>query len=435
LKFIQRELIGKVKSFLTRPEFLSIVGPRQSGKTTFLGILKEFLISELGVAEGLVQTITFEDRRLLLQFEEDPVAFVQSYRRDDKEGALYLMIDEFQYAQDGGQKLKLIYDTVSRIKIIITGSSSLDIKAKVGKFMVGRMLNFGLYPFDFCEYLRAKNKRLEALYAEKNALLLRWLWDGQKADFDSGRDIFCEELSSEFERFCIWGGYPAVALAQSEEERKKVLSDIFNNYILKDIKTLLELATERNLFLLAQYLATQVGSVVVYQNLGQASGLAYRNLKKHLAILEETFVCNTLRPFFKNRQKELSKNPKIFFMDMGFRNHLVENINGLQKRSDAGAVIENTCFIRLKELFEGIDKINFWRTKAGAEVDFVLHTGGGVIPLEIKYANFSSAKTPRGLTSFIASFNPARALVLTRDFWGSAIVKDTQVLFAPVYYL
>lgn len=433
--FIQRELITKIKPFLKRPEFLSISGPRQSGKTTFLEILKDCLLGELGVEQNCVQEVTFEDRRLLLQFEQDAVAFVQSYRRDERAGTLYLMIDEFQYAQDGGQKLKLIYDTVKDIKIIITGSSSLEIKAKVGKYMVGRMLNFYLYPFNFREYLRAKNKRMEAAYVDKSARLLGWLRGDEKADFSSGKDIFCEELSSEFERFCIWGGYPAVVLAQAEPERKKLLSDIFNNYMLKDIKTLFELATERGLFLLAQYLSTQIGSTVVYQNLGQVSGLGYRNLKKHISLLEETFICSPLRPFFKNRQKELSKNPKIFFMDMGFRNHLVENTNGLQKRSDAGAVIENACFIRLKELFEGIDKINFWRTKAGAEVDFILHAAGGIIPIEVKYANFSSAKAPRGLVSFINSFNPARAMVLTRDFWGSAVIKNTRILFAPVYYL
>ena len=80
----------------------------------------------------------------------------------------YLMIDEFQYAQEGGQKLKLIYDTLKGIKIIVTGSSSLDIKAKVGKFMVGRILNFYLYPFNFREYLKALDERLERIYSENN---------------------------------------------------------------------------------------------------------------------------------------------------------------------------------------------------------------------------------------------------------------------------
>lgn len=301
--------------------------------------------------------------------------------------------------------------------------------------MVGRILNFSLYPFNFREYLRANNHRLEKIYTQRNEEVLNWLFRRKKFNIERGEDIFCEELTQEFERFCVWGGYPAIILSKSNLERKKLLADIYNNYILKDIKTLLELATEKNLFLLSQYLATQTGNIVIYQNLSQASGLDYRRLKKHLNILEQTFISKEIRPFFKNRQKELSKNPKIFFLDMGFRNNLMENMNGLDKRSDAEAIIENTVFLRLNELCEGVDKINFWRTKAGAEVDFVLHIRGSIIPVEVKYANFTAEKMPRSLISFIHSFKPRQAIVLTKNYWGFIKRDTTEILFIPVYYL
>lgn len=345
------------------------------------------------------------------------------------------MIDEFQYAEGGGQKLKLIFDTVKNVKVIITGSSSLDIKANVGKFMVGRMLNFYLYPFNFREYLRSHNERLERIYEQHNNKIINYIFQGKELKIKTGQDSLYEEFISEYEKFCIWGGYPAVILTKNENERRKLLSDIYNNYILKDIKTLLELATEKNLFLLSQYLATQIGNITVHQNLSQASGLEYRKLKKHLAILYETFICKEVKPFFKNRQKELSKNPKIYFFDMGFRNNLMENMNGLLKRPDAGAVIENACFIRLNELCEGINKINFWRTKAGAEVDFVLHIGDSILPIEIKYSPFTEEKVSKSLMSFIDSFNPRQVVVLTKNYWGVIKRGKTKILFIPAYYL
>jgi predicted AAA+ superfamily ATPase len=154
---IQREIMNKIKPFIRRKEFISITGPRQSGKTTLLEMLKRHLQEELNIQEGLIRVVTFEDRKLLMEFEADPISFIRSFIGQAKKEKFYLMIDEFQYAEDGGQKLKLIYDTVENIKIIITGSSSLDIKAKVGKFMVGRILNFSLYPFNFREYLRAQD--------------------------------------------------------------------------------------------------------------------------------------------------------------------------------------------------------------------------------------------------------------------------------------
>lgn len=432
---IQRDLIHKIRPFLERKEFLSITGPRQAGKSTFLRIIRSHLIDDLDKSPDSIQTVTFEDRKLLMQFERDPVAFVDSFRPAGLNGTLYLMIDEFQYASDGGQKLKLIYDTVKNMKVIITGSSSLDIKANVGRFMVGRIMNFHLFPFNFGECLRARNYRLKNIYTEQNKRVLKWLFSGKEPDTPGGKDVFHEEFIGEFERYCIWGGYPEVVLSDVRQVREKILAEIYNSYVLKDIKSLMELATEKNLFLLSQYLATQIGNVTVYQNLGRTAGLNHRQLKKHLSILEETFVCREVRPFFRNRQKELCKNPKIFFIDLGFRNSLVENFNGLDKRPESGAIVENAVFIRLGQLFEGGSRINFWRTKAGAEVDFILHAGDKVIPVEVKYSSFATNKISRSMMSFISAFKPRRGIVLTRDYWGMMEKNGTHILFLPAYYL
>lgn len=430
-----RDLIKDIELFLKRKEFIAIVGPRQSGKTTFLEILKAHLSRELKIKKDSIHSVTFEDRRLLAQFEADPVSFINSYISPESKQTFYLMIDEFQYASGGGQKLKLIYDTIENVKVFITGSSSLDIKAQVGKFMVGRILSFYLNPFNFGEFLRVNEQRLERIYRQNNEQLIKWLFEGRPFKIKRGADIFSEEIIKLYEEFCLWGGYPAVVLAKKKNERLKILAEIYNNYILKDIKTLLELATENKLYLLSQYLATQVGNIAVYQNLCQASDLDYRNLKKHLNILKETFICQEVKPFFKNRQKELSKNPKIFFMDMGFRNNLLENMNSLDKRTDTGAIIENNIFIRLNELSGQVEKINFWRTKAGAEVDFIFHTQGKIIPIEVKYTHFNTEKISKSLASFIDSFKPEDAVVLTKNYWGSMKRGKTKILFIPVYYL
>lgn len=432
---VKRDLLEKIKLFLKRKEFISIIGPRQSGKTTFLEIIKDYLLKKQKVDQRLIHMITFEDRKLLAQFESDAVSFVHSYLPIKTNKTTYFMLDEFQYVVEGGQKLKLIYDTMKNVKIIITGSSSLEIKAQVGKYMVGRILTFYIYPFNFGEFLSAKNLRLEGVYKEKHKDLLKWFTGNTQLKQKKGEDIFYGEFINYYENFCIWGSYPSVVLSKTDGERHKVLADIFNNYILKDIKGLLELATDKNLFLLSQYLATQIGNIVNYQNLGQAAGLDYRKLKKHLHILKETFICEEVNPYFKNPQKELAKNPKIFFTDIGFRNHLVDNMNAMEKRSDGGGMIENVVFNRLNELFKESGKINFWRTKAGAEVDFVLQTKGEIIPIEVKFSKFENAKVSKSFSSFIESFKPKLGIVLTKNYWGKVEKNHTKILFAPVYYL
>ncbi len=433
---IERKLIGQIEVFLDKKEYIAIVGPRQSGKSVLLDLIKNHLIRSKNISPANIKQITFEDRILLNQFDSDPVAFVNSYKnRVSARDIFYLMIDEFQYSINGGQKLKLVYDTISNVKIIITGSSSLDIKAQVGKYMVGRILTFHLYPFSFGEFLSAKDQKLADLYEEESKKLLSWFLKSEEIAIKEGKDIFAAEFLKLFEEFSIFGGYPRVVLSETEIEKKKILNDIYSNYILKDIKGLLELATDKNLLDLTRFLAAQAGNILVYKNLSQVALLDYRKTIEHLKILEETFVIELVKPYFKNRQKELVKNPKVYFIDAGFRNGLMENMNLFFKRSDAGALVENAVFLRLKILLENFNKINFWRSKAGAEVDFAIDLNGETFPVEVKFSEFNRPEISRSLAGFIKSFKIKRALVLTKDYFGGVKTKTgCEVLFYPVYY-
>lgn len=433
---IERDLIQQVKIFFDKKEFLAIIGPRQSGKTVFLELIKKYLIENKKVNSENIKQVTFEDRILLSQFDEDPIAFVESYRTKNNKKTFYLMIDEFQYSINGGQKLKLIYDTISNIKIIITGSSSLDIKAQVGKYMVGRILTFHLYPFNFSEFLAAKNKRMAGVYQKKNKELHDWLFKNKKIkNINSKKDIFADEFLKLFENFCVWGGYPRAVLSESEIEKQKILNDIYNNYILKDIKGLLELATDKNLLNLSRFLSAQMGNILVYKNLSQTAQLDYRKTMNHLEILRETFIIDLVKPFFRNKQKELSKNPKVYFFDLGFRNSLIENMNSFSKRGDVGAMIENVIFLKLKMLLTDFGKINFWRAKAGAEVDFVINLKGEILPIEVKFSIFEKPTIPRSFVNFVENFKIKKGLILTKDYFGM-IKTDSgcEILFYPVYY-
>lgn len=432
---IKRNLLNVIEPFLKRKEFISIVGPRQSGKTTFLNILRDYLI-ENGIEEDNINIITFENRKLLSQFEKNPVDFIKSYINKHEDKTIYFMLDEFQYVKEGGQKLKLIYDTVENVKVIITGSSSLELKAEVGKYMVGRLLTFHLYPFNFQEVLRSRDRRFENIYKNEHNKILDKVFNKKDIKIKNGKDNFVNEMVEIYENYCIWGGYPMVALSQNKAEKEKVLTDIFNNYILKDVKGLLELTTDENLLTLARHLAAQIGNTVVWQNLGQKSKLNFKQLKKHVKILEETFICQRIKPFFKNRQKELVKNPKIYFIDPGFRNNLTENSAPLDRRSDSGFVVENSVFIQLMQLVERISgRMNFWRKKSGPEVDFIIRNEGKVIPVEIKFSSFSEPKLSSSFISFINSYKPELGLILTKDFWGEIEKNSTKIVFAPVYYM
>ncbi len=415
--YIHRELEQKIRPFLKRKEVLSIVGPRQAGKTTFI----KFIAGELEKSGKRVKFITFEKRADLEVFQNNIEDF-----KDLMNEYSCVIIDEFQYAKDGGQKLKYLYDTTD-IKFIISGSSSLELTFQTGKYMVGRLLEFQLLPFSFREYLSFRDKELYRLLENR-------VKGGSPADFNV-KNGFGEEinkrLAENLEKFVVFGGYPATALSDTDQEKKKIISGIVENYLLKDVKGLLNLATEDELVKLGKFLALQIGNMIKYEELSNSSGLFYKEVLKHLNILEKTFIIKLIRPYFTNRRTELTKNPKGYFLDLGIRNYLIEDFRFLKNRNDAGAVMENYAFILLRGAGL-VSDLRYWRTKSKAEVDFVIEKQQEIIPVEIKYA--SKKIIGKSFYSFIEKFKPKIGVILTRDYIGEEKIKNTKVKFIPLSY-
>ena len=413
--YIHRELEKTIKPFLKRREIVAIVGARQVGKTTFL----KYLFSELKKTKK-IEFLTFEKESDLALFEdiEDFKNYYKNYE--------VLIIDEFHYAKEGGKKLKYLFDT-TKTKFIISGSSSLELTFKTGKYLVGRMIKFYLTPLSFREFLSFKNKTLFNLLNSRFKDIF-----SQKINF---KDFFGEELNLRlrkyFEEYLIFGGYPAVVLAKTEKEKIKILESILENYLLKDIKGLLGLKTKEELIKICEFLSTQVGNLLNYQELSNVSNLKYQDVLRHLEILKNTFIVDLLRPFYKNPRTELVKTPKVYFLDNGFRNYLLLDFRKIEKRDDVGKLVENFVFSSLKGK-EPI-KLNYWRTKSKAEVDFIIQKNGQIIPVEIKYS--FSPSIGKSFYSFIEKFSPQRGYILTQGFCDIKKIKNTKIYFVPVYYL
>jgi len=160
----------------------------------------------------------------------------------------------------------------------------------------------------------------------------------------------------------------------------------------------------------------------------------YKEVKRIISILSETYIIKIIKPFYQNPITELKKNPKVYFFDLGLRNYIIGNFNPLEKRTDVGAVIENFILLSLRNSFPS-NTINYWRTIAKAEVDFILRLNEQIIPIEVKYQTYKQPKITKSLRSFIKTYKPKRAMVVTKDFWGEEKFEDTMVLFTPACYL
>ena len=420
-KIYKRDLRATINKYLAKPEILAIKGPRQAGKTTFLKTLQQELSSK-----SKTIFITFEDREKLDIFEQDIQNFIKLFVAPYET----VFIDEFQYAKNGGQKLKYLFDTTST-KFIISGSSSLELTFQTGKYLVGRIFSFYLMPFNFNEFIEVREPELAKLLDIKRKSTMK-LIQGESNKLSHDNHIKSHALQSRIlkllEEYIIYGGYPRVIVAGDEEEKRTILKEIINNYLLYDIKDLLELVTSDKLLLLAKALALQIGNLVEYQELGILSGLGQIEIKKHLRILQETYILELISPYFSNKRTELVKNPKVYFTDPGIRHSLLNNFSKFMDRSDKGALLENYVHQSLRQHTE----LKFWRTKSQAEVDFVIERAGELLPIEVKINKKTIGKS---LHSFIVKYKPKTAIVVTLGESKKEVVGKTTVYFIPAYYL
>ncbi len=407
MSYVYRNIEKDIKKFLKRKEFLALIGPRQVGKTTLLNHLTD----ELKKSGKSVKYLTFE-KKSDLDFFNDIENFKDFHEKED-----VVIIDEFQYAEDGGKKLKYLFDT-GKTKYIVSGSSSLELKFQVSKFMVGRMIKFTLWPFSFREYLSLKDKQLHELLS-----------------FEPKKSLGAElnrRLEKHFEEYLVFGGYPSVVLSKTLLEKEIVLKNLLDDYLLKDVRSLLHLVTEDKLISLMKLLAVQVGNLINYAELSISSGLAYRTLLQHMEILRQTYILDTVRPYFANKRTEIKKNPKVFFIDAGFRNMLISDTRSLSQRENMGSLVENYVYSAILRQNSNMRNVNFWRTKSGAEVDFIVSQKGEAIPIEVKYSK--NPTVGKSIYSFIEKFSPEKFLVLTNGYSDVIKIKKTKVVFMPVYY-
>jgi predicted AAA+ superfamily ATPase len=361
-----------LKNHLSKPQHTILIGARQVGKTTLVRQLIEVLQQQ----NEAVYFLTFEDPAILRSIDEHPeqifdyTVLLDSLPEGRK---LYLVIDEVQYAANPSNFLKLLYDKYAgKVKIIATGSSAFYIDKNFKDSLAGRKQVFELYPLHFGEFLHFK---------EREDLVKEWQEMHARINYKSLKQ---KEIDRYFEEYMIYGGYPAIALADTEQEKQTLLRELVNSYMKKDA---LEagIREELKFFQLARILADQAGNLVNHHELSKTLQMSANTISNYVYLLQKSFIIHLLPPKFGNLRKELTKMPKVFFNDNGLRNALVNNFSKTADRADKGTLLENYVFTRLRNI-HGTDLLRYWRTADGNEVDFVveqtLHEG---MAYEVKY--------------------------------------------------
>ena len=408
--FIERDLFKEVFRHLKEREMTVITGARQVGKSTLIRQLRDHLVKSGEAKENEIKTFDL-DLITDLELFSSQKEFIR-YLRIEAEGKkkLYIFVDEVQRLESPGVFFKGIYDLGLSIKLVLTGSSSLEIKARIQEPLTGRKRLFTLYPFSFREFLGRESSLVSLL-------------NGKEMDvFHRG------QILDRFFNYLVYGGYPRVATEQNENNKHHILKEIFSSYVEKDIVGFLKIRQALQFSRLVSLLAGQLGQLVNVKELSNSLDMKQSTVLGYLRVLEQTFVCSLVRPFFKNARKELTKMPRIYFWDSGLRNLGLEAFRPFGQREDRGMLVENFVFAELAR--EAPGWIRYWRTKDKSEVDLVIaHPGGTVIPIEVKAQALKNPDVPRGLAAFIKRYHPPRAWVVNMGISQKIKLGETAVHF------
>jgi len=408
---IEREIFPKVAAHLKKPEITLITGARQTGKTVLLGMLKEWLIREKKIAP---ENIFYFNLDIVKDWEffQNQTKFIEFLKDHSQKQKIYVLVDEAQRVPDCSRFFKGVYDSHLNVKLVLTGSSSLELKTRLQESLAGRKRVFHLFSFSFTEFLQAKDKVLAGLLEKKSKI----------------SEISKKQILSLFKKYVVWGGYPRVVLSQTSQEKSDVLSDIYSSYIEKDVVGLLEIKNRLGFSNLVKLLAGQTGQLVNISELANLLNLDRATVERYLKALEETFIISPLMPYFKNPRQEIVKQNKIYFNDTGIRNYALDNFSSLSERQDSGLVLENTVFREILLSLSLFQKIRFWRTKQGAEVDFLILRGEKIVPIEVK-SNLKKPSISLGLRNFIEKYAPEKAFVVNLSLEQRIKIKKTKVNF------
>jgi predicted AAA+ superfamily ATPase len=185
---------------------------------------------------------------------------------------------------------------------------------------------------------------------------------------------------------------------------------------------------------LVKVIASQVGNLVNFSELSSTLGLSIKTIKDYLWYLEKTFILEKITPFFKNVRKEITKAPIFYFYDIGLKNYALGEFGNVKVAK--GANFENFVFNILKEKTNYTPaKIHFWRTKDGAEVDFIILIGERIIPIEVKYKELKKPELSRSLKSFISKYQPPKVFVVNLQLKKKIKFHETEINFIPFYQL
>ncbi len=338
-----REILHDIEPHIHTPQAIIVTGVRRTGKTSLLHYIYNRLSSHNKLLLDLENPIT---RRL---FEEDNYEMIRKNLEVQNLNFIhksYIFLDEIQSLRQIASIVKYFIDHY-QAKFFLTGSASFYLKNLFSESLAGRKFIFELFPLTFKEFLIFKQSTI-SLPKEKTISEVIW-----------------KTVNPFWQEYLSFGGFPEVVLAQSAQEKRHLLQDIFTSYFQKEI---IQLADFRKIELLRNFiilLAQNIGNLLNIERMANELGVSRITLEEWLSFLKATYLVDLVPPYSHNIRVAIRKAKKIYFVDWALAQAITQ--------VSAGQKLENCIFhlLRLK------GNLNYLRKKSGVEIDFIVDKKSG----------------------------------------------------------
>jgi predicted AAA+ superfamily ATPase len=409
-RFFPRLLTPVIEEALGQFPVVVLTGARQTGKST--------LVQHLPSARER-RYRSLDDLDLLGRAERSPETLLEESDR--------LTLDEVQRAPDLLLAIKRAVDRDRRKgRFLLTGSANLLLMRKVSESLAGRAMYLTLLPLTEREKRGTPDpgpwgRLLEARTPKELGRLL---------EREGAPAANCTERA-------LIGGYPSVVLADSSRDRMRWFEGYVRTYLERDLQDVASISALADFRRLMGLVTLRLGQLLNQSELGRDAALSQPTVHRYLNLLETSYQMVRVPAYARTGSKRLIKSPRAYWGDVGLGAFLIglSEPTEVRRHRSAGALLENLVLAQLlawREVELPRPQVSYWRTAAGDEVDFVIESPKGLLPIEVKASPRVRLQECRSIELFLDEhLKEARVGLLL--YGGSEMVPLTpRVLAAPV---
>jgi len=360
---IRRDLAKRVLAAAGKYPVVTVTGPRQSGKTT--------LVRALFRDCPYVSLESPDERAFAL---EDPRGFLARFKGR-------VILDEAQKAPELFSYIQGLVDEEGRPgRFILSGSHNFLLIKGISQSLAGRCAILHLLPFSLPELLGRPGMPPERL----------------------GRDIPASppRPGRSLAECLFTGFFPRIH--DKHLPPREWLANYLQTYVERDVRSVLNIGDLESFGRFVRLCAGRSGQLLNMASLASDCGISHMTAKRWISVLEAGFIVFLLRPYHRNFGKRLIKAPKLYFIDTGLLSHLLGIRDGAELASHAsrGAVFESFVVSELVKAYYNRGErpaLYFWRDSNGREVDILVETGKGLVPIEVKSGQTVASDFLKGL--------------------------------------